>query len=73
MFGSCRCIGFVVVDIQVGVDEESLEVFDDFNGDEEGDWHQVRVQDPVSEDIEEELLRNVQLAIVEVCKLAGFC
>ena len=40
-FGNARVIEFFVVHFDVGVDEEDLSGFDDFDGDVQGDRNQV--------------------------------
>lgn len=79
----CRGIGGFVVNVEIRVDEESLIVLDNFDGDKEAktcktltqgsmiggglrDGDQIGVQDPISQDIREELASLVAVRKMQV-------
>ena len=53
-------------DVQIGGYEEGLVILDDFDGNEQRDWHQVRVQNPVGEDVGKELLCSVDSLVLQI-------
>ena len=44
-------VGFLIIHVEVGVDEEGLLEFDDFHGYDEGDGDEVVVEDYEGQDI----------------------
>ena len=59
-------IALIVVDVQIGVDEQGVRILDQVDGDEKGDGDQVGVEDPVGEDVGEELSAGADVVRVEV-------